>query len=183
VSAAATAQGFVTGAHTTDTQLLEAAVDGFVANNGFGLAADVSANTVDVAALQAAVAALQAIVFSGFRFFPCADGLTVADNETGLLWERKAGTPGTAVNCTSAAVCPDAHDVTNLYTWSSTLLAADGTAYTVFLADLNTAPGFAGHTDWRLPIISELQSIRVGPGVIDSSPAADDPLAGANPTG
>ena len=74
--------------------------------------------------------------------------------------------------------------MTNRYTWSSTLPAPDGTAYTVFLADLNTSPGFAGHTDWRLPIISELQSILIGPGVTTVANAdPPDPASGANATG
>jgi len=108
------------------------------------------------------------------RFVACPDGVTVADTETGLLWERKT---------TDGSV----HDVTSTFTWSSTGSAADGTAYTVFLADLNTAPGhgFAGHTDWRLPFISELQSIMVGEGVTTVSGDVDppDPAMGTNPTG
>jgi hypothetical protein len=35
---------------------------------------------------------------------------------------------------------------------------ADGSAYTVFLWTLNTAPCFAGHCDWRLPTREELQT-------------------------
>jgi hypothetical protein len=105
------------------------------------------------------------------RFCACSDGVTVEDTATGLLWERKTTTG-------------DQHDVTNRYTWSSTLPAPDGTAYTVFLADLNTSPGFAGHTDWRLPIISELQSILIGPGVTTVANAdPPDPASGANATG
>ena len=132
------------------------------------------AQALEIAALQAQLGALEALVESYHppRFIACLDGLTVADNETGLLWERKTTTGGV-------------NDVGNRYTWSITGTSADGTLYTVFLADMNTSPGFAGHTDWRLPIISELQSIMVGPGVTTVSTNVDpaDPAMGTNPTG
>jgi hypothetical protein len=63
---------------------------------------------------------------------------TFTDNNTLLMWEVK----------TDAA---DIHWWNGLYTWSG--------ASTVFLAALNTPPCFAGHCDWRIPTIKELQSI------------------------
>ncbi len=97
---------------------------------------------------------------TGARFMDNCDG-TISDADTGLMWEKKTGTPdilGTVV-CDSADECPDPHDVNNRYTWSSTGENFDGTASTVFLAQLNDVAGggtncFAGHCDWRLPEVN-----------------------------
>jgi hypothetical protein len=93
------------------------------------------------------------------RFVDNLDG-TVTDNRTRLMWEKKADLDGAGVACASAATCPDPHDADNLYTFSfDNPLGPPGTAYTVFLVQLNAGAGFAGHTDWRLPTYEELQSI------------------------
>jgi hypothetical protein len=120
------------------------------------------------------------------RFVACADGLTVEDSATGLLWERKVGDPNDPdVSCSvDPSLCLDPHAVNNLYKWSSTATLPDGNAYTDFLVALNTPPGFSGHENWRLPIISEVQSIQVGPGVETvANTAPPDPEAGQNLTG
>ena len=164
--------GFVT--EDTDTQLSEAEVDVFVANNGFAAQAAVSSNADELSAQAGQIAALQAQVaglLAASRFTACADGKTIEDKFAGLLWERKTTT--------------GVHNVNSRYSWSSSGIAADGTAFTVFLADLNAGSGFAGHTDWRLPSISELQSLLVGPGVTLSLANVDppDPAMGTNLSG
>jgi hypothetical protein len=150
------------------------------------------AQALEIAALQAQLGALEALVESYHppRFIACLDGLTVADNETGLLWERKTGTfdgsfPASGFCETAAGGCPDRHDVNSRYEWSNSGTVADGNAYTDFLVNLNAGSGFGGHSDWRLPIISELQSILVGPGVTTVATNADPPdtASGANATG
>ncbi len=62
---------------------------------------------------------------------------TVTDLNTGLVWE-KLSDDGTV------------HDKDNLYTWAD--------AFTAHVATLN-GMSFAGHTDWRLPNVRELQAI------------------------
>ena len=66
-----------------------------------------------------------------------ADG-TVTDNSTGLVWEK----------LTNDATI---HNVNDFHTWEN--------AFAVKIAALNTTPCFAGHCDWRLPNINELQTL------------------------
>jgi hypothetical protein len=76
---------------------------------------------------------------------------TITDNNTGLMWEKKDDSGGI-------------HDKDNGYTWSTGTNDMDGTMVTTFLDTLNDVGGggancFAGHCDWRIPNVKELQSI------------------------
>ena len=85
------------------------------------------------------------------RFAPSGSG-TVVDHLTALEWEQKTD---------DATI----HDKDNTYTWSAApapFIDADGSAYTTFLASLNTPPCLNGQCDWRLPTRAELQTILLG---------------------
>jgi hypothetical protein len=82
------------------------------------------------------------------RFHDNGDG-TITDAKTGLMWEKKSSDGSL-------------HDAANTYSWTQFVVdnvAPDGTLFTTFLAGLNSGSGFAGHTDWRIPAISELETI------------------------
>jgi hypothetical protein len=73
----------------------------------------------------------------------------IKDQRTGPFWEKKSDDSGV-------------HDKDNYYSWTDDDTAPwpfDGTAATVFLATLNTAPCFGGFCDWRLPTRFELETI------------------------
>ena len=63
---------------------------------------------------------------------------TITDQNTGLTWEKLTDDGSI-------------HDWENTYSWED--------AFQGKIAVLNSAGGFAGHTDWRVPNIRELQSL------------------------
>jgi Protein of unknown function (DUF1566) len=75
---------------------------------------------------------------------------TVTDNLSGLQWEKKDDLGGI-------------HDKDNTYTWTTSVdgntTDADGTAFTSFLAGLNSPTCFAGQCDWRLPTFAEIHTL------------------------
>jgi hypothetical protein len=89
------------------------------------------------------------------RFVDNRNG-TIIDGNTGLMWEKKCGAGG------------GLHDYRRVYSWSDP--SRDATVWG-WIAAVNRerGTGFAGHDDWRIPNVKELQSIadyeRYGPSV------------------
>jgi hypothetical protein len=82
---------------------------------------------------------------SGDRFTDNGDG-TVTDNLSLLVWEKKTDDGGV-------------RDIDARHTLSADDSSrGNGTVFTEFLAGLNSQ-GFAGSSDWRLPTLTELQTI------------------------
>ena len=86
------------------------------------------------------VRAVRRAVACTSRFCDNGDG-TITDNQTGLMWEKKSDDGGI-------------HDKDRTFSWSITGTAADGTAFTNFLATLNSdvlrrALRLAAAEEWR----------------------------------
>ena len=103
------------------------------------------------------------------RYGDTGDG-TVIDYDTGLQWEKKTG-----ISVLDSFVCirPDdqPHCVLDTFTFSEALLYVNASANGSVRTDV--FDGFAGHSDWRLPSVTELQTILLAPSPCAARPCID----------
>ncbi len=105
------------------------------------------------------------------RFGDNGDG-TVVDYDTGLQWEQKRGVFG------GLCLVADTHCVNDTYNWNEAREFVAGAS-----DDGSTLTNcFAGHCDWRLPRITELQTILLEANPCGTSPCID-PTFGATAQG
>jgi hypothetical protein len=143
-----------------------------------GKAADVAKCNTKFAEAIATLTAKAVKAGVGCRFRDNGDG-TVTDYDTGLQWEQKNDAGG-------GQNISNPHDVDNLYSWSGTGTAPDGSAFRSFLSRLNNCTagallnfsGFAFHCDWRLPTLDELQTILLAPPPCSGVSVCIDPIFG-----
>lgn len=114
--------------------------------------------------LSTKYAGVVSMSLGGERYVDNGDG-TISDRKTGLMWEKKSNDGGI-------------HDKDNTYTWSASGSAPyppSGTAFAAFLATLNGGTGacFAGHCDWRLPTVEELEGLLLEPDPCGTNPCVD----------
>jgi hypothetical protein len=106
---------------------------------------------------------------------------TVIDYDTGLQWEKK-------FNLDGMQSFANPSDADNTYTWTAAAgTTPDGTVFADFFYRLNVCDsdgfeGFAGHCDWRLPLLEELSTILLEQYPCATAPCID-PIFGPTPAG
>lgn len=119
------------------------------------------------AKLQAKFAGTGSGTCEGPRFVDNGDG-TVTDRLTALHWEKKTDDD-------------TVHDKDTEYRWRAELVPGyegDGPLFTTFFEELNSGGCFAGTCDWRLPTLSELQTILDGTASTCAASPCIDPIFG-----
>ena len=125
-----------------------------------------------VAVLALVLTATQGVALAqGARFVDNGDE-TLTDKKTGLMWEKKT----TAVG--SGTSSRDIRDVDNKYAWEYAMHDWLDRLNGRLIAFANDG-AFAGHSDWRIPTMQELNTIvdPMAPGRIDAAFGANIPAA------